>query len=227
MSMSGDICLLAELRLLWVSCPRADPTGQTFQQFKLQGRAPISPNYIRKHLSLSPSGTLVVAIDICAHGQEHWRVPHSSTIVKEAASASKTLQLLQPLCLTEFTAVRQANRISHEEWHPLHSASIYAILSTRGRVHVIDAKANRCVQSWWLCELHGPDMPSELAQGASTSSAHERDDAYLANDYVPDDEHIAHVLSWSKDGCKLAIASGASATRRARCSVLHFSGSFI
>ena len=79
-------------------------------------------------------------------------------------------------------------------------------------MHLIDARANTCVRSWSEDELHGLDVPSDPAQGHSPFAyGHDRLDP--------------HVLSWSKDGCSLAIASSTLLTSGARCSVLHFSAS--
>ena len=140
---------------------------------------------------------------------------------------------LQPHSLaksgSDFTAHPQVRDcyLWHEAWHPLHSACIYAVFSTTGSVHLIDAEANRCFQSWSQDELHGPATPPSLAQGAATSSADECDHEDPADWFDDEDDGCCpYLLSWSKDGCRLAVASCASASYRARCSVLHFSKSF-
>ena len=213
-SISGDVCLLAELCLVMVYCPQADPTFKAFQHYELLGGAASQSHVHGQCLSLSPCGSIVVGLNLCAPGLHHWQIPPSSTSLEEAPPASK---ILQPLSLIEFSPGPQAAHDHHEAWYPLYHACIYAILSTTGSVHLIDAKANRCIQCWTQDELHCPATPMELAQVADTSSADGHDDETL------DDALAPHVLSWSKDGHRLAIASGAYGTSPARCHVLHFS----
>ena len=71
----------------------------------------------------------------------------------------------------------QRTSVLQEAWHPLHSAYMYAISCSEGRVHLIDAKANRCVQSWSEDELHGHAEESEPAQ---------EDDTISDDDWNPD-----------------------------------------
>ena len=159
-SMSGDVCLLANLNLIIICCPHSGPALKTLQQYELLGRAVPSLSAGSSHLSLSPCGSTVLGLDLCEPGLEHWQIPRSSRAVEEAASALVTLQ---PASLADIIAAPQANSILREAWHPLHSACIYAILSTSGCVHLIDAKANRSVQSWSQDELNGHGTPSGAA----------------------------------------------------------------
>ena len=228
-SMSGEICLLAEVGLVLVLSPRADSTCATFQQYELNGRPACKPGVCSKYLSLSPCGSTVVGLDLRVSALEHWQIPPGSSMVKEASSASRTLQ---PVSLSEVTPASQLppvdNIVLHEAWHPVHRACIYAILSTDDSVHLIDARANRCVQSWRHDELHDAATPLD----PDTSSADERNDedifGYVSypggEDYY--DEWVPRVLSWSRDGRRLAIATGASTTSTASCCVLHFSDDF-
>ena len=219
-SMSGQVCLLEQLSRVLVCCPQANQACTIFQQYELSGSASV------QHLSLSPCGSTVIGLDNSRDtGLQHWQIPPSSSIVREAASASQTLQ---PSICTDFSSGRQSSGTLQEAWH---STCIYAISCTRGGVHLIDARANRCVQSWTEDELHGPACP--LGSEGMPSSQHANDTSsadasqYDSNDHGRDGNRgcVPRALSWSKDGCRLAIASGASLTRGARCCVLHFSES--
>ena len=97
-------------------------------------------------------------------------------------------------------------------------------------MHLFDAKANRCVQSWTEDELHGSAALNEGTEGVQQPQPHDAPSA--------DDSHghfhrvyeilmafmkwFSHALSWSQDGRRLAVASKASLTCGARCSVLCF-----
>ena len=129
---------------------------------------------------------------------------------------------LRPLSLGEFTAAPQASSIAPEAWHPLHSACIYAILSTSGSVHLIDAKASRSVHCWSRDELYGPATPSDAAQASSLDQHNDSASADGHGHGKSDHEQFRCVPSWSEDGSRLSVAFGAFATRPARCSVLHF-----
>ena len=214
-SMSGDTCLLEDLALVFVCRPQARPTFRTFQVYELWTRShaqDLSP----QPLSLSPCGSIVVGLDnTCDTGLQHWQIPQTSAIGNEAASTSRTLQ---PIFCAEFMSGRQFDncqdlKILQLAWHPRHSACMYAIASWKSGVHLIDAKANRCVHTWNEDELYGPASPSDPAR------VRERITRSISKFSDP------RVLSWSKDGCRLGIASATSLTCGARCSVLHFSGS--
>ena len=210
-SMSGDVCLLEQLDLVLAFCQQAPQTNKAFQLYQLLSRASPRPGPytgpIRRRLSLSPCGSTVIGLnDRRDDGLEHWQIPPSSGIITEAASESKTLQ---PVVCAEFMEGRQTSSVLQEAWHPLHIACMYAISCSQGGVHLIDAKANRCVWSWSEDELHGPDARLDPALSQKTISG--------LNDYN------SCVLSWSKDGCRLAIASSSYLTRGARCCVLQFS----
>ena len=87
-------------------------------------------------------------------------------------------------------------------------------------------KPTRCVQSWTENEVHG----SAGVEGMQNLQPHDTDDTVSANESHSDDDfdmhdhsdRIFHTLCWSMDGCRLAVASSASLTRQARCSVLCF-----
>ena len=157
---------------------------------------------------------------------------------------------LRPINCNQFIASRQATGIPQVAWHPLHSACFYAIARAGGGLQLIDAKASRCVQSWTEDELRGPAMPLHPAVGMAGSDGLPRpehaDDVSCSNvprvgvhnhnnddyddDFNRNSDHdhlvpVPHTLSWSQDGRRLAIASGASLTSGARCCMLHFSDS--
>ena len=213
-STSGDLCLLEELALVCRYSPQAYPNLQTFQPYQLLGRAASDANALESSISFlgpSPCGSTVVGD--CA-GLQHWRIPPTSTLVKEAPSAAN---VLQPFSLAESTQPKWYTKHSmHKAWQPLHGTSIYAIFCAKGVLHLIDAKAHSHVRSWSRDELHGPATPSDPGQD-DISSVYE----HLGQD--PDDRFLNHQLSWSPDGRRLAIVSDASARCGARCSVLHFS----
>ena len=220
-STSGQICLLAALSLVLVSNPSADSTFQAFQQYELLGRSPDNPEYSSKYLSLSPCGSTVVGLELKIPGLEHWQIPHGSSIVKEASSAPKTLLPVRLAGVTPLQQGTHANIFLHEAWHPVQRACIYAILSKDGSVHLIDAKANRCIRSWSHHELHDPATPLYVDAGEGPNRCEREDD------------WVTRVLSWSEDGCRLAIATGKSLARAtgrsgikqispASCCVLHF-----
>ena len=214
-STSGEICLIeaSRLALALVHSPRGPPHLSTFQLYELLGRAASDPfleGPCIRSLSPSPCDSTVVGLEFCTGLQLHWRIPPSSTSGKEAALVPRPLQpvsLGQPLQRPRYT--------THRAWHPLHGARIYAIFGTDGSLHLIDAKAHRCVWSWSRDELHGPATPSDSGQGDNISSA---------NDYHNDSDDFIHPqLSWSSDGCRLAVISDSSLKNGARCSLLHLS----
>ena len=100
---------------------------------------------------------------------------------------------------------------------PAQRMHVYATFSETGSVHLIDAKANRCVQAWSHDELYGPATPLDLAHADNSSSADEMSDE--------DSDETEGVLSWSKDGCRLAVSfcSLTCSSSSSRCSVLQFS----
>ena len=230
-NMSGDVCLLEELDSVLVFCPHVSPASMTFQLYRLSNRsAPVDPcNMPRLRCpSLSPCGSTVISIDrVHDMRLQHWQIPQTSVTAKRATSASERLQ---PIICTGLIAGLCRDGHMQEAWHPLHSTCIYAVSCIEGGVHLIDARANRCVHSWTEQDLHGPAMPSDPADiitsgDDDTSFADEPDDFDHEDD--SDDYYIKapHALSWSKDGCRLAVASCASLTHGARCCVLHFSDS--
>ena len=204
-STSGKICLLGQLCLVLVCRQHADPFIGSFQSYKLMGGLPFAVGLFGDSMSLSPCGSTVIGRRLGAPDLKHWQIPSSPYIIQEAASAPDTLPLLS---LTGFTSALQADHIVYKAWHPLHSACVYAIATIPGTVHLIDAKANRCVRSWSQNELHGPTTSLDSAQ---------------VDKITPADEQAREMLSWSKDGRRLAVASR---TCPARCSVLYFSGGF-
>ena len=237
-SMSGEICMLAELDCVLVYCPQVHPMFKVFQQCKL-GRPDAHSIPTGHDMSLSPCGRTVIDLHgLSTVGLQHWQIPPSSAIVKEAAVISS--RTMPCFIYGEFNMDQQDKPSGLQAaWHPLRSARIYAIACSTGGVHIIDAKGNRRVQSWSEDEVHGPAVLSDPAEEEEPDPAedvvhrHHSDelDDYLngfadrfsvRHDY---DETVRHALSWSKDGCRLAVASGASLTCSARCSVLHFSDS--
>ena len=234
-SMSGDICLLEQLDRVLVYCPQARPPCKVFQQCELLSRPTPYPMLSSIHTSLSPYGRTVVDLgNLSAIGLQHWQIPPSPAIVKEAAAGSAPK--IWPRSVSgnfQVDRVTNASR-SQEAWHPLSSACVYAMSCLRGGVHIVDAKAHRCVRSWSTDDLHGPAMlanpidanPTEAPEGVL--HPHHADEGDDADDDGNEDHYTAevpHILSWSQDGSRLAVASGASLTRGAKCSVLHFSDS--
>ena len=244
-SMSGEVCLLERLDLVLVHCPQAHPTCPIFRHCVLLGGPASSPGYTMNSLSLSPCGSAVIDLsNKYWTGLQHWHIRPSSAIAEDPAAASPSMAL-QPSICAEINAEGPL-KASHlrEAWHPLHSARIYAISCSKGGVHIMDAKANRRVQSWSADELHGPTTSLDPAMGtmespqADDTSCTDDSDAEDSDtedsdtkdsdieDYYYPDGHFdpgPHALSWSQDGCRLAVASRPSRTCAARCSVLHFS----
>ena len=208
-SMCGKICLFEQVHCMLVCCPQAHPAPTTFQQYKLRDRSTSIPILDLERPRPSPCDDTVISIDrLCDTCVQHGQVPPTSAIVKEAAFASQNLQSISS---AGFSAGCRTRRILQEAWHSLHSACLYATSTVEDgvhSVHLINAQAKRCIWSWTEGKLHGPAM---------TSQPDDCDVAYL--------EHAPHVLSWSKDGRRLAVASGAYWKRGPRCCVLNFSDS--
>ena len=230
-SMSGEVCLLDPLDWVLVCCQQAHPTFTTFQLYELLGSTsdPTIPILVP---SLSPCGSTVIDLGNARDtGVQHWQIPQMLVMVKESASALKTLP---PVVCADLTAGLQSSGNLQEAWHPWQSACIYAISYSKGGVHLIDAKANRCVQSWTEDELHGQARLTAGLEGVQRTHRHDADDSSSADDSDDEDFDVAHdidiyphdvyphALSWSKDGCRLAVASKTSLTRGARCCVLCF-----
>ena len=238
-SMPGEVCFIASLDWVLVCYPQADPTLTTIRPYQLLDTESSGPFTTLTYPSLSPCGSTVIDLDSSRDpGLRHWQIPptevDSLTVTNKSASALKTL-IKQPVVCADLMAGQLGNGILHEAWHPWHSACIYAVSSSKGGVHLIDTRANRCVQSWTEDELHGPAEPTAGSEGVQCPELHDADDNSAADDsddesdesdldVVGDHYVFPHALSWSKDGCRLAVASKASVRRGhgARCSVLCF-----
>ena len=95
-SMCGEICMLAGLDRVLVYCPQAHPMFKVFQQCEL-GRPDAHAMGNSCDVSLSPCGSIVIDLGgVSTVGLQHWRIPASSAIGKEAAagSASRTCHAL-------------------------------------------------------------------------------------------------------------------------------------
>ena len=161
-SMSGDICLLEQLDLVLVCYPQAPPTTKAFQLLSapeqgfsqtpgaaVQARLPkTEPLALWQALSLALTtiATLVSSMGRFLRAQPlsrkqlHIQSPCSQLSVQIQRPCS------QPSALV-FMEGRQTSNVLQEAWHPLHRACVYAMSCSQGRVHLIDAKANRCVRS--------------------------------------------------------------------------------
>ncbi len=223
-SSSGEACFLPGHPMVLTACQDAH-AATAFQKAELVGErgglAARAASISNKALSFSPCGRAVIGLE-CDELVLHpglrflqlWRLPSA------CASGCAAVPRVKPAICADLTILEPD--IQKAAWHPLHSACMCAISDIRGGVHLIDARANRCVKSWSEDELHGPATPSDVDpdywSSPSTTSAD-------SDAEEPDDEsyvYVEHVLEWSRDGCRLAIASGESKTSGARCSVLQF-----
>ncbi len=223
-SSSGEVCFLPGHPLVFGACQDAH-AAPTFQKAELVGEcgrlAARPASDINSALSLSPCGRVVIGLesdgmvfDTSITFLQLWQLPSAS------APSCGAVPRVEPARCAELTILEPEIRII--AWHPLHSACVCAVSDMWGGVHLIDARAKRCVKSWSEDELHGPATPSHVDPDYWSSSG-----SVLAgsDEEEPDDESYAiveHVLEWSRDGCRLAVASGESKTSGARCSVVHF-----
>ena len=278
-SQAGEACLVEDLAVVFAAFPTQDPMQpQVFRELQLLGRctgalAALDTDAFND-LDMSPSGSTVIGVlkEAWMEGSitslQHWQLHPASPAVptSDDPQPSGTVQPSSRAALSwdEHSAWELA-------WHPLPSACICAVVDLEGGVHLIDARANRCIRSWSEAELHCPGTRPEHAQWPSGSvqdgeadktgsdgcrnscdgaSLEDRVDSRPGHEQpvgqsgVPDsddepasEEDVANpdwddsddassggwplVLIWSRDGRRLAVASGAN------CCVLHFSDSFI
>ncbi len=228
-SVSGDTCLHGGLP--GVCCIIAPNLQAVPQTNSLDARPPpehtVKPRTIvltvqGKLRSLSPCGTIIAGLkmskDASLAALLHWQ-PHPAAVV--------TMKLTGPdrVKMADHSPLVIQKCLEAAAWHPLQSACLYAVGSNSGGVFVIDAKANRCVVSWDEDELHGhPTAFHQRPYSRPDSCA--ADDLHTEGGWDMDPTAIQHKLEWSKDGRRLAVASGASSSTRARCSILHFGDSF-
>ncbi len=210
-NQSGQVCLLPWLPVALIACKSTNASNQAFQQIELLCNSPsdgIWADVAGNELSLSPCGRSVIGMEtLDPEGAridrlQCWQLPSASYLSDPGFSS------VAPAAISELTPYKPD--FPQAAWHPLQGAQIFAIGSNRGGVCVIDAKANRCINSWNEEELHGvatASCPTDVpCQSALASSA----------------VTLRQVLNWSGDGRRLAVASRATATSEAKCSVLQF-----
>ncbi len=227
-SVSGDTCLHGGLPgVCCIIFPNLLAVPQTIS---LDTRPPpehtVKPRTILmvrgKLRSLSPCGTIIAGLkmskDASLAALLHWQ-PHPAAVVTMKLTGPDRVKMADhsPLVIQEC--------LEAAAWHPLQSACLYAVGSNSGGVFLIDAKANRCVMSWDEDELHGHPTAFHQRPYSRPDSCAD-DDPHTEGGWDMDPIAIQHKLEWSKDGRRLVVASGASSTTRARCSILHFGDSF-
>ncbi len=217
-SESGEVCLLQELALVLVMCPRVQPTSQAFHCFELLSiwlGPSLEPPFSRHNnfMGLLPCGSTVIAMRTkdaeCSNSTraQHWQVPSPAALVMDDTVASEGLLPSDCVGLT-----LDDPDIWRLAWHPLQSACMYVLIDRGRGFHCIDARAGRCVKSWTEAELHDHDLRDQPVDHPNSAA----DDQSNAGEAHPGYSRLPKALKWSLDGSKLAVASGP------RCSVLHF-----
>ncbi len=214
-NQSGQVCLLSWLPMALIACKSANASNQAFRQIELLCKSP-SPrgswaDVSGNPLSLSPCGRTVIGMhsvdpeDTRIDRLQCWQLPPASY------PSNSYVNSVKPSTVSGLTPYEP--NFSQAAWHPLQGAQVFAIGSDRGDLCVIDAKANRCIVSWSEEELHGVAAASRLTDGPCQSAP-----AAPTSSVVT----LGQDLEWSGDGRRLAVASRATATSGAKCSVLQF-----
>ncbi len=209
-SQSGQICLLADLRIVLA----AGESGRTFHRFQLEAKCWDRLGRHDGHLSLSPCGRAVIgrpaaAITDCP-ALLKWQLPPASVSASAAAASVGNEAVATSLEPAACACLALKGRFDSwpPAWNPWHAACMCALADVYGGIYLIDALANRCIVSWSKFELYGPASQQHVVL-ASTSPRFEN------TSVIPDTEHPS-LLSWCEDGSRLAAAC------LSQCSVLHF-----
>ena len=232
---SGEVCLIQELALVFAVCPATQALEpRAFQELELYGtitaETQCSPDD-GFFLSLSPCGSSVIGssmsawMDSSSNSLQLWQLPLASSPSSTSRGPPQSHNQIQPeqvepsICAALITVEPKVWQVA---WHPLQGACICAVANLQGGVHLIDARANRCIRTWSEHELHRSLPPFRQDQYTISATPNEKTDKTGSNgqektsvDARP--KKWYHALRWTQDGHRLAVAS------RSKCCILHFS----